>query len=166
MYENRRYLLRRAILRRERQKMHRGKRRENAFEGRLKGDARGNRRHARAKNDRSILISTSPRRVLPLIRFSNGVNFLVSYLRLPLFVCADAFLEDARTVIVAWNKIPAGTRFYPFSLSLYLSFSLIPLLYWFVYAKKYLPFSDNTPRPPFTPPPPLPVEASEGARGS
>lgn len=66
-------------------------------------------------------------------------------------VRVDDFLGDARAIIVAQNKIPLD--FIPsLSLSLFfLSLSFLPThppyIYWFVYAEKYLPFSDNTPRP-------------------
>jgi len=93
-----------------------------------KGDVRGNRRHARLENDRSILISTSPRRVLPLIRFSSAstsssltsASFIRMRRRFPRR-CA----HGNRGV----EQDSSGTRFYSFSLSLSLSHSLLSLFY-------------------------------------
>lgn len=80
------------------------------------------------ENDRSILISTSPRRVLPLIRFSSAstsspltsASFIRMRRRFPRR-CA----HGNRGV----EQDSSGTRFYPFFLSLSLSHSLLFLFY-------------------------------------
>lgn len=108
-----------------------------------------------AAHDRSILIPTW-RNEASKEALSYYSSSLLRY-HLPRFLPPSAsprsrqrFPRDARAVIVAWNKIPPALDFIPLPFSRPVRPSPF-YIRWLVYAEKYLPFSNNTPRLSATP---------------